>query len=79
MLDIPELCTIPDCNDYAERMHLVSRAVLPKEYEWDSRFYIYACRRHHSEAHNKGIDTFCSKYGIENKLMSARNEQSKLL
>ena len=65
-------CIIGDCNRPGERSHLIARANLPKELWDDERFYIWLCRRHHSEQHSIGIESFCARYSISSLLCSAR-------
>lgn len=67
-----EYCQVLECNNVGEKAHLVTRATLPKS-EWDNpALYTYLCRKHHSEQHNIGINTFCMKYGLMAELGKAR-------
>lgn len=72
MIAPEEVCSVGSCNESAERAHLLTRATLSKR-QWDNPvFYIFLCRRHHFEAHQIGIETFCAKYGFSMELERAR-------
>jgi len=70
-------CEIGDCNEEAERAHLITRAVLPKELWEDERFFSWMCRRHHTEFHQRGVDTFCKEHGLDGKLEKAKEALTK--
>lgn len=71
-LDREEYCIVGECNNYGDKAHLVTRATLPKHL-WDSPdYYIRLCRKHHSEQHTLGVDTFCTKYDLMSYLTNAR-------
>jgi hypothetical protein len=69
----PEYCALGDCNRTADRAHLITRATLNKDIEWNPVFYIHLCREHHVLQHKMGIESFCSKYGFEEELQKARD------
>lgn len=67
------------CYTYpVDRAHLVARSVLPKNEEWNPKYWIYLCRMHHSEQHTIGIITFCNKYGLMKQLKDAGFPEHKI-
>jgi len=71
-------CTVGDCNSSADKAHIIERANLPKKY-WDNpHFIFYLCRKHHTEQHQTGIETFCSKYGLLGRYRNAQEVKSRL-
>ena len=76
-LDKAEYCCIADCNDYGDKAHLITRATLPQKLWDDPHYYLYLCRRHHTEQHLLGIDTFCHKHGLCAELFNARQEYAQ--
>ena len=71
-LDPIEYCEIGNCNEEGEKAHLISRAVLPKELWERPEMYIRACRRHHQEFHQIGVESFSKKYELEDKIEKAK-------
>jgi len=72
-MEVPEYCGVLDCNNYGDKAHLVTRAVLSKLLWDEPALYIYLCRGHHVEQHTMGIESFCIKYDIMDKLSKARD------
>lgn len=66
--NIPEYCLVEGCSEVGERSHLKTRAILGKQQHHNPEYYIWLCRRHHSEQHGLGIKTFCTKYGLTDHL-----------
>lgn len=75
MLDREEYCVVRDCNNAADEAHIRTRAVLSKT-QWKAPAMIfYLCRRHHTEQHTIGIESFCKKYDLMHYLDNARDIQ----
>ena len=65
-------CEIGDCNEPGEGAHIITRATIPRAL-WDCpSLMMNLCRHHHSEQHSIGIETFCLKYGLTDRLQKAR-------
>ena len=77
MIESYEYCEVGSCNTIGEKAHLISRATLPKALWRSPYFYIMLCHRHHTEQHALGIDTFCNKHGLGEKLENARGVYAK--
>jgi len=71
-MDTPEFCEVNDCYDYGEKAHLVTRATVDKKHWGHPTLYVHLCRKHHTEQHSIGIETFLVRYGMLYKLHLAR-------
>ena len=72
-MEVPEYCVVGNCNEEGEKAHLITRANLPLS-EWNNpKYYIILCRKHHSEQHSLGVESFCDKYALQKALALARD------
>ena len=55
-------CTVPGCNQPADRHHIKPRSVLSKKLWKDPKYIVNLCRRHHREVEQVGPIVFCKKY-----------------
>ena len=77
-MDMESYCEIGDCNNAADRAHLITQANLPICERDNPIFYVYLCRRHHLEQHQIGIETFCIEHSLMTKLHKARDAYTEL-
>ena len=71
-IDKENYCEVGDCNESADTAHIRTRATLAKSKQNDSNQIYYLCRKHHTEQHSIGIESFCKKYGFTDRLNEAR-------
>lgn len=73
MIAREEYCCAGDCNEAADLAHIRTRAVLWNNQKTAPEMIFYLCRRHHTEQHTIGIESFCKKYNLMHLLNKARN------
>lgn len=78
IIDPCRYCSVPGCNQPADRHHTKTRAVLSKVDWKKDEYQVDLCRRHHTEVHTIGPTSFCSKYNMPELLEQYKRDNWRL-
>lgn len=76
---MPIYCQVIKCKNLGIRLYFINKSVIPKEYYEIDELHFYLCAEHAEQQYSLGLDVFCDKYKLRDKLNRARAFYKTLL